>query len=111
LIKDCNIFGSKIDKHLQLWWRAHYCATRQNFERRNQMDESAECATWGDPLFLYKILQLLFFLVIRIFCALPLENKKIISIVLMQDLCNFSFFDRVDFSPTHSEICRFVSGS
>jgi hypothetical protein len=31
--------------------------------------------------------------------------------VLMRDLWNFSFFDRGDFSPTHSELCRFVSGS
>ena len=29
----------------------------------------------------------------------------------MQDLWNFSFFGRRDVSPTHSELCRFVSGS
>jgi len=27
----------------------------------------------------------------------------------MPDLCNFRFFDRGDVSPTHSELCRFVS--
>jgi len=31
--------------------------------------------------------------------------------VLMRDLWNFSFFGRGDVSPTHSELCRFVSGS
>jgi len=31
--------------------------------------------------------------------------------VLMRDLRNFSFFGRGDVSPTHSELCRFVSGS
>ena len=30
--------------------------------------------------------------------------------VLMWDLWNFSFFGRGDVSPTHSELCRFVSG-
>jgi len=29
----------------------------------------------------------------------------------MRDLWNFSFFGRGDVSPTHSELCRFVSGS
>ena len=31
--------------------------------------------------------------------------------VLLRDLWNFSFFGRRDVSPTHSEHCRFVSGS
>jgi len=31
--------------------------------------------------------------------------------VLIPDLWNFSFFTRGDVSPTHSELCRFVSGS
>jgi hypothetical protein len=38
-------------------------------------------------------------------------SKKIINMVLMRDLWNFSFFGRRDVSPTHSELCRFVSGS
>jgi hypothetical protein len=38
-------------------------------------------------------------------CAL-----RVINMVLMRDLWNFSFFGRGDVSPTHSEICRFVSG-
>ena len=31
--------------------------------------------------------------------------------VLMRDLWNFSFFGRGNVSPTHSELCRFISGS
>jgi len=44
-------------------------------------------------------------------CTTPWESKKIINMVLLRDLWNFSFFGRGDVSPTHSEICRFVSGS
>jgi hypothetical protein len=40
-------------------------------------------------------------------CALRVE-KKIINMV---NLWNFSFFSRGDVSPTHLELCRFVSGS
>ena len=40
-------------------------------------------------------------------CTLRVE--KFISMVLMQDLCNFRFFNRGDVSPTHSELCCFVS--
>jgi hypothetical protein len=70
-----------------------------------------ECASGGDPLLLYKILPLLFFFLIWILCALCLESKKIINMVLMQDLWNSSFFSWGDVSPTHSELRRFVSGS
>ena len=75
-----------------------------------QLDEPAECATGGDPLLLYKILHLLFFHLIRILCALHLgSRKKIINIFLMRDIGNFSFFGQGDVSPTHSEVCCFVS--
>jgi hypothetical protein len=39
------------------------------------------------------------------------ELKKIINMVLMRDLWNFSFFSQGDVSPTHSELCSFVSGA
>jgi hypothetical protein len=42
--------------------------------------------------------------------ALRVE-KKIINMVLMRDLWNFSYFGQGDVSPSHSELCRFVSGS
>ena len=77
----------------------------KNFESRTQLDEPVERASGGDPLLLYKILHLLFFALVRILCALRLESrKKIISMDLMRDLWNFSFFGRGDVSPTHSEL-------
>jgi len=60
---------------LQICGRAHYRATRINFERRTQLDEPVECPSAGDPLLLYKILHLLFFLLVRILCAC-LESRK-----------------------------------
>jgi hypothetical protein len=104
-IKGCNIFwGSKISKQLQLCGRAHYRATWKLLESKTQMDEPTECASGGHPLFLYKILHLLFFPPVRILCALRLESlKKIISMFLMRDLWNFSFFGRGDVSATHSD--------
>ena len=53
-----------------------------------------------------------FFPLVQNLCALCLESQnKIINMVLMRDLWNFSFFGRGDISPTHSELCHFVSGS
>jgi len=40
-----------------------------------------------------------------------LRVEKIISMFLMRDLWNFSFLNRGDISPTHSQLCRFISGS
>jgi hypothetical protein len=103
---------TKIGKHLQLCGRAHYRATRKILESRTQLDENDECTSAGDPLLLYKILHLLFFPLARLLGALYLESRqKIINMVLMRDLWNFSFFGRVDASLNHSELCRFVSGS
>ena len=77
-----------------------------------QLDEPAECASGSDQLLLYKILHLVFSSLVWILCALRLESrKKNINMVLMRDLWKFSFFGRGDVSPTHSELCRFVSGS
>jgi hypothetical protein len=87
---------------LQLCGRAHYRATRKNpeckkLESRTKLDEPDECASGGDPLLLYKILHLLSFPLARILCAQRLESgKKIINIIFMGDLWNFSFFGRGD---------------
>jgi len=108
----CNIFGgSKIVKYLHFCGMAHYRVTRENLERRTQLDEPVECPLGVDPLLIYKILHLLFFPVVQILCTLHLKSrKKIINMVLMQDVWNFSFFCRGDVSPTHSQLFRFVSG-
>ena len=41
-----------------------------------QLDKPVECASVGDPLHLYKILHLQFFLLVWILCALHLESRK-----------------------------------
>jgi len=66
--------GPKIGKSLQLCGRAHYHVTRKNLESRMQLDEPVERASGGDPLLLYKILDLLFFPVVQILCVLCLES-------------------------------------
>jgi hypothetical protein len=53
--------------------RAHYRATRKNLETRTQLDEYT---SGGDPLLLYKILHLLFFLLLRILCKLRIGSRK-----------------------------------
>jgi len=60
----------------QLFGRVHYHATRRNLESRTQLEKPVECASGGNPLLLYKILHLLFFLLIQILCALRLESQK-----------------------------------
>ena len=113
MIKRCNIFiGQKLANTCSFVGGCIYHATRKNLENRIQLNEPGECASGGDPLHLYKILHLQFFRLVRILCALRLESgKKMINLTLMRDLWNFSFFGRGDVSPTHSELCRLVSGS
>jgi len=78
VINGCNIFwGQKLAKHLQLCGQAHYCATTKNLKSRTQVDKPVESASGDDPLFLYKILHLLFFPLVCIVRALCLvESKK-----------------------------------
>ena len=96
---------------MQLFRRAHYRATRKHLESRTQLDEPAECVSGGETLLLYKILHSLFFPLVRVFVHCALRVEKIINIVLMRYLWNFSFFGQGDVLPTNSELCRFVSGS
>jgi len=85
---------------------------KKNLESRKQQGEPVEFASGGDPLLLYKILHLPFFPLVRILCALRFESrKKINNMFLMREFWNFSFYGRGEVSPTHSELCRFVSGS
>jgi hypothetical protein len=77
--RSCNIFVSKIGKHLQLCGRAHYRATKKNLDSRTQLDKPDECASGGKPLLLYTILHLLFFPLVRIFFSLLPESRKNLS--------------------------------
>ena len=77
-----------------------------------QLDEPTECASRGDPLLLYKVLHLLFFPLVRMLCKLRLESRGgDYQHDFDAGLWNFSFFGQGDVSSTHSELCRFVSGS
>jgi hypothetical protein len=110
--KSCNIFWSqKLTNARSFVGGRIIVQQKKNLDSRMQLDEHAECASGGDPLLLCKILHLLFFPLVQILCALLLESKKVINMALMQDLQNFSFSGRGNVSPTHSELCCFVSGS
>jgi hypothetical protein len=61
-------------KHLWVCGRTHYRATSKNLESKMQLDKHAECALGGDLLRFYKILYLLFFLMVQILCGLHLES-------------------------------------
>jgi len=92
MVKGCNIsWVVKFGKSLKLCGRTHYRATRKNLESRTQLDEPVECTSGGDPLFLYKILHLLFFPLLRIPCALRLESRKNYQQSLDAGLLEFQF--------------------
>ena len=101
------LFRSKIDKHLEVCWRAHYHTARKNLESRTHLNDPVECASGGDPLLHYKILHLLFFTLVRILCAICLENWKILSKWSWWRI----FGNSVSSAEGNSELCRFVSGS
>ena len=76
-MKACNSFGGQ--KFANTCTFVSGCIIVQqekNLENRTQLDEPVECASGGDSLLLYKILHLMFFLVVRIVCALRLESQK-----------------------------------
>ena len=52
---------------------------QKNLESRTQLADPVECASGGDPLLLYKILNLLFFRLVQILCPLRLESRKKLS--------------------------------
>ena len=76
MIKDYNFLGVKFSKHLQLFERTHYHATRKNLENRTQLDQPVECISGGDPLLLYRNLLLLFCPMVRFLFALCLESRR-----------------------------------
>ena len=80
-------------------------------QEEKNLEGTVECDSGGNILLLYKVLHFLFFPLAWILCALCLMIEKIINMVLMRDLRKFSFFGRGEVSPTHSELCWFVSGS
>jgi hypothetical protein len=63
----------------------------KNLENRMHLDEPVECASGGDSLFLYKILHLMFFSLVRILCTLRLESRKIYQPCLDAGPLEFQF--------------------
>jgi len=98
---------------LQLCERAHYRATRKNLDSRTKLDEPAECASGGETLLLYKILHLLFIPLVqyKFFAHYALRAEKNYQHSLDVGPLVFQFLRRGHVSTTHSELCRFVSGS
>jgi hypothetical protein len=67
LAKTCSFVGGRI------------IVQKKNLVGRTLLAEPLECASGGDPLLLYEIMHLLFFPLVRIFCALHLESWKKLS--------------------------------
>jgi hypothetical protein len=112
VIKGLTFFGSKIGKHLQLCGRPHYRAQQKKISRTerswtNPLNELQEAIHYSFIKFCIYSFSLWY----EFFVHYALRVEKIINMILMRDLWNFSFFGREDVSPTHSELCRFVLGS
>ena len=124
MIKGCSIFGgSKIEntqnlfktmfiiqvqgKHLQLCGRALCVMSRADCSWTNPLNALQEAIHYTFIEFCVYC----FLLWYKFFVHYALRVEKIINMIMMRDLWNFSFFGRGGVSPTHSELCRFVSGS
>jgi len=77
VINGCNIFwGQKLANPCSFVGGHIIVQQEKNLESKTQLHEPDKCTSEGDPLLLYKILSLLFFLLVRILCALCLESRK-----------------------------------
>jgi hypothetical protein len=111
VIKGCNIFwGQKL---------ANTCSFASGRIIVQQEKISTAEHTWTNPLnalqeeihySFIKFCIYCFSLWYKFFVHYALRVEKIINIVLMWNLWNFSSFGRREVSPIHSEPCRFVSG-
>jgi hypothetical protein len=80
MIKGCNIsWGQKLANTCSFVGGRIIMQQEKILESRRQLDEPVECPAGGDPLLFYKILHLLFFLLVRILCALRKKKKKKLS--------------------------------
>jgi hypothetical protein len=76
VIKGGNIFlVQKLAKNCSfVGWRI--IAQQEKSREKNAAGRNGECASGDDSLFLYKIMHLLFFFLVRILWALRPENRK-----------------------------------
>ena len=111
MIKGCNIFGGqklentcsfvggRIIVQQEITSRAERTST-------NPVNSHQEANHYS----LIKFCIYSFSLWYKFFVHYALRDEKIINMVLMQDLWNYSFFSQEDVSSTHSELCCFVFG-
>ena len=112
MIKGCNTFlGQKLANTCSFVGERIIVQQEKNLESRMQLDESVECASGGDPLLLYKILHLLFSVWYEFLVHCALRVEKSCQHGLDAGPIEFQFLRPRGVSPTHSELCRFVSGS
>jgi len=100
--------GGGGEKGLKLFWGSKIGKNLQQQEKISK----ANCS-WTNPFNALQEVTHYSFIKFCIYCfSLWYEFfEKIINMVLMRDLWNFSFFGRGDVSRNHSELCRFVSRS
>ena len=113
MIKGCNIFfGSQKLANTCSFVGGRIIVQQEKISRAERSWTNRLNALQGAIHYSFiKICIYSFSLWYEFFVHYALRVEKIINMVLMRELWNFSFFGRGDVSPTHSEICRFVSGS
>ena len=112
VIKGCNIFLSQklantcsiVGRHIIVQQETILRAECTQMNPLNALQEAIHYS-------FIKFIIYCFSLWYKFFVHKVLKVKKNYQMVLMRDLCNFSFFSQGDVSPTHSEHCRFVLGS
>jgi hypothetical protein len=79
VIKVCNTFLRKNWQTPAALWAGALSCNKKKSGEQNAARWTGECASGGNALFLYKILHLLFFPLVKIICALRLESRKKLS--------------------------------
>jgi hypothetical protein len=107
VIKGCNIFGGqKLANTCGFVGGRIIVQKEKNFERRTQSDQLVELASGDDPFLPYKIP-----LWYKLFMHYALRVEKNILTWSSCGTLGITVSSAKGISPTHSELCRFVSGS
>jgi hypothetical protein len=121
--EDAYLFLTQNKLHCNIFWGQKLANTCSFVGRRiivQQEKNSRAEHSWTNPLntlqevihySFIKFCIYCFSLWYEFFVHYSLRVEKIINMVFKWDLWNLSFFGRGDVSPTHSELCHFVSGS
>ena len=109
MIKDCNIFWGQnlantcsfVGRHIILQQEKISRVECSFMKSMNALQEAIHYSYIKFCIYCFSIWY-------KFFVHYALRDEKIINMVLMQDLWNYSFFSQGDVSPTHSELCHFV---